>query len=279
MQERIAETGKRARYWFENLSELAQYLDRTPRTWRSENSRSHAAAADWDLKAGYDQAWALARNGWIEGAQKAQEALKRLPPVTAAPSERYDFYGHRPHVARFCAGAPDNMVRHAKAPHTGMGSVLTLVVPVNATADVNAKYMANFGLALAQYVNQLEADGVRVELIGAIVSTVSGWRVSHCWRIKYADQPLDLAVLAFAVGHPAMFRRLGFALRERSAAPQDWSYGHSTATRLDDVINVPNGAYVVNGMINAGSVARTPEKALEYITAQIERAIDNPEAE
>lgn len=274
MQERIERSDKRARYWFESLAELARYLDNTPKTWHSNSSTGNAATRSWDLGAGYEKAWELARYGWLEGAQQAQEALKAFTPTTPAPDTKTDFYGHMPHVPRFCAGAPDCMVRKIRTPQAGAGKVLTLIVPVNATARVDAKYMRNFGLGIAQYINQLETDGIRVEVFGAFCSSISGWRVSHIWRVKRADQPLDLAVLAFAIGHPAMFRRLGFALRERCAAPQDWAYGQSVPVRADDAINAPAGAVVLNGMIDADRHARTPQTALAYITQAIDKAME-----
>lgn len=273
MQTRI-NPGVSAKYSFGSLSELGEYIARTPRTWREEWSRMHEKDADWDLNAGYDASVDMARNGWLEGAEKAQEALKVFSPMTPAPDTKVDFYGFRPHVPRFCAGAPDNMIRHTTTPTMGCGKVLTLIVPVNALGHVSAQSMAHFGTAVAQYVNQLETDGIRVELIGCIVSEVSEQRVAHSWTIKLADQPLDLAVVAFSIGHPGMFRRLGFALRERSAVPYDPCYGRSKGAVLDDIINAPPGAVILNGMKDADIHAPTAIDALKYVSEQIDKAME-----
>lgn len=279
MQTRIAPLKKSALYSFGSLAELGRYLDDTPRTWKgSDSSVTTYAEPHWDLGAGYKACVTYAREGWLEGAQRAQHALKAFTPATPKPDRVNDFYGYAPNVPRYCAGAPDCMMRKTPDPHEGMGRVLTLIVPVNALGYVSGKYMANFGLAVAQYVNQLEMEGVRVELIGAICSIVSGWRVVHTFQIKTAEQGLDLAVVAFAIGHPGMFRRLGFALRERCAAPRDHGYGRSDSLRMRDVINAPPGAIILNGMVNADTCARTPQEALEYITAQIDKAIADNEA-
>lgn len=277
MQTRIDRAAKTARFAFRSLSELGEYIDRTPRTWTQNSSKTHGTGVDWDLRAGYDRAVDMARNGWIEGAEKAQDALRAFAPMTPAPDTRTDVYGFRPHVPRFCAGAPDSMIRHTTKPDNGAGRVLTLAVPVNALAYVNAPAMANFGVAVAQYVNQLETDGTRVELLGMMVSLVSGHRCAHTWVIKYADQPLDLAVVAFSIGHPAMFRRLGFALRERSGLPEDFGYGQTVAAKLDDIIDPAPGTIILNGMANADSYAPTPERGLEYVSKQIETALQNKE--
>lgn len=275
MQTRIEPKAKqpRARYHFDSLGELGEYINRTKRAWRAKASEDEGRNPEWDLNAGYAKSVDMARFGWIEGAEKAQEALKAFAPMTPQPDTKIDFYGFRPHVPRFCAGAPNNMIRHASAPSMGCGKVLTLIVPVNALANVSAKCMANFGTAVAQYVNQLETDGTRVELVGAVVSQVSGWRVAHTFTIKHADQPLDLAVVAFAIGHPAMFRRLGFALRERCAAPEDPGYGATLQATAEDMINVPPGAVILDGMRDASTHAPTAAKALEFVTRKIEQAL------
>lgn len=276
MQTRIDPAKKTAAYSFASLHELGNWIASTRRTWDTEDSRTYPSARSWDLNAGYDASVEMARNGWLEGAERAQEALKEFAPATPEPDTKTDFYGFRPHVPRFCAGAPDSMIRHAPVADMGVGRVLTLIVPINAVSNVSAEHMANFGVAVAQYVNQLEMGGMRVELIGASTSLMmsSNWRVSQTFTIKNADQPLDLAVVAFAIGHPAMFRRLGFALLERCAAPTCHNYGRTAETELSDVINAPVGAIVLNGMKNANEHARTPEKALEYVSKQIEKAIE-----
>jgi hypothetical protein len=218
----------------------------------------------------------MASVGWPEGAQKAQEALKALNTRTPAPDTKVDFYGFRPHVPRFCAGAPDNMIRHAPVADMGCGKVLTLYVSVVANAFTDARYMANYGVAIAQYVNQLETDGMRVEVIACITATSRkhGWRMTFSVGVKAADQPLDLAVLAFAIGHPAMLRRLYFAFSERSEAREDSSYGQACDTKLSDLINPPIGAVILNDMKSANSYAGTPEEALAHVAKQIEAALE-----
>lgn len=268
--------GKSVRYSFDSLHELGEYIERTKRRWPASYSVDDSPAMDWDLNAGYDASVVMARDGWLKGAQKLQNALKAFAPATPAPDTKTDFYGFRPHVPRFCAGAPDNMIRHTPQPDSGFGKVLTLAVPVNAIAFVGAREMSNFGVAVTQYVNQLETNGIRVELTGMIVSTVGSSRLAHSWIVKRADQPLDLAVVAFSIGHPAMFRRLGFALRERSACAYV-GYGSSVPAEFSDLINPTPGTVILNGMTQANKYAPTPEDAFEYVSRQIEATMAKQE--
>lgn len=278
MRKEIAD--KVARYQFDSLAELSRYLVSAPRTWDVRQAEQNAASNDWDLNAGYAKAVAMARDGWLEGARGAEAALSVFTPKDPAPDTVTDFYGHMPHVARYCAGAPDSMIRRNQVATGGMGRVLTLYVPVNANGYVSANCMRNFGLGVAQYVNELETSkGIRCELHGTATSEIRGWRVTHTWKIKDADQPLDLAVLCFSIGHPAMLRRLEFALCERCVAPESRTYGSAGKAKLSDLIDPPSGAYILNGMDSANTIARTPADALAYIEAQISKALDVPDAD
>lgn len=267
---------KRARYFFESVAEMQAWIDRTPPKWRYSESKAPSSGYSWDLSTDYEGACKLARDGWIEGAQRVQDALKVFTLATPAPDTRTDVYGFRPHVPRYCAGAPDSMVRYAREAQNGRGKVLTLIVPINANCFTDARCMANFGTAIAQYVNQMETEGARVELIAAMTNELRnhGWRLSFAVRVKYAEQPLDLAVLAFAIGHPAFFRRLCFALKERSHAPAQSNYGHSVNTRVDDVLNAPVGAVVLNGMKDANTYAPTAEAGFKYVQERIEKTLE-----
>lgn len=280
MQTRIDQKKRTALYSFDNLYEFGNWIATAPRTWNKniDESTSYGSNAAWDLNAGYEGAVRMAQEGWLEGAQRVQDALKAFIPATAHQDTKNDVYGFRPHVARFCAGAPDCMVRHTRNDATaGQGRVLTLAVPVDANANTKAAHMANFGVAVAQYVNQLETQGVRVELVAVLISDLwqPGWRMCHAVTIKRAGQPLDLAVVAFAIGHPAMLRRLGFAASERSErAAQMASYGRAADAKLSDLINPAPGTFILNGMKDANTHAVTPQAAFEYVQQQIEKAME-----
>lgn len=269
----------KARYWFDSLAELARHIETAPKTWNARHAKKNPPSKSWDLNAGYDSAWQMARDGWLEGAREAEKALKVFQPATPAPDTVTDFYGHRPHVPRYCAGAPDAMIRFAPMADSGAGKVLTIILPISANCGQDANAMRNYGVGLAQYVNQLETEGTRCEVICAMTLEYVGKlkRGSWAWRVKSADQMLDLAVLAFAVGHPAMFRRLGFALMECSALQEHFAYGYTRRSTASDVLNAPNGAVVLNGMTKANEYGRTPETALAAISKEIETALSAQE--
>lgn len=277
MQKRIS--GNTYRYAFDSMADMERFIANEPKRWRQNSSADPSHSKSWDLGVTYKQACDMARNGWIDGAAKASQALKVFTPATPAPQMRNDFYGHAPNVPRYCAGAPDNMLRHSPNPNTGTGRVLTFIVAINASSGTDAQCMANYGLAIAQYVNQLEAEGTRVEVIascteGAVHGSKTGNQLTISVTIKRADQPLDLAVISYAIGHPTMFRRLMFAAMERTECPEMEAYGYPQDTADGEVINAPAGAAILNGMRQANTHAKTPEAALAHITAEIDKAIE-----
>lgn len=265
-------TSEAHRYFYESLSEVADYIRDTPRKWTYNESHDGPVKQSWDLATGYSKALTLMDTGWSDGAKKAQAILKTFKPASFKPDTRNDFYGFRPNVPRYCAGAPDCMVRRDKRADQGAGAALTLVVPLSANCGTSAEHMMNFGCAIAQTVAQMEHEGTRCEVFGAISVRLraAGCKVHHVFRIKRADAPLNLPKLAFAIGHPAMLRRIGFALIERTDREiQAPGYGAALGATLQDVINVPASAVIINGMDDADRVAKTPESALAHIQAAI----------
>lgn len=267
------------RFRFDSLQEVQRYIENTPRTWNLRDSEDEGQRSQsWDLNAGYRGALKLARDGWREGAKSLHNGLVHLPAIDTVQDWHFDVAGQIPDVGRYCAGMPDNMIHYTDDPDNGSHPIITLCVPVNATANVKAQNMSNFGLAVARYVDELEAAGKRVELLACIVSLVSRVRVAHIWTVKRANEHMDLESVAFSLGHPAAFRRLGFALRERSPVPTDPSYGYSKDMCLDDVIDPTPGAIILNGMKDANNVADTQERALAHVRAQLDAALVDPEA-
>lgn len=272
MQTRI--DAKLVRVHFESLHAMGEYIARSPRVWKQNGATSNNATGSWDLNAGYDGAVKMARYGWPEGAERTQDALKAFPTKTPEPDTKVDFYGFRPHVPRYCAGAPDSMIRRATQAETGSGKVLTLYVSVMSPSFSTAACMANYGVGIAQYVNQMEMEGRRVEVIACATVSGHGKRHTVSCTVKNADQPLDLAALAFALGHPAMLRRIWFAYMERQTDIREMStYGYCCDTNEGDLIDPAPGTFVLNGMNNVNTHASTPVKALAYVTKKIDAAL------
>lgn len=264
------------KYTFESLRDFATWLDNAPRTWRLSSSTlldAEHSKHSWALGCDYPQAVKYAANGWLEGAQRPQRALARIAPRQPAKRLRNDYSGFRPHVPRYCAGAPNCMV--SKGNTSGSKPVLHIYVSISTSWRTDAECMANYCIAIAQYVRQLELAGTRcaVYMVSALLYHYA--RQSFQINVKGADQPLDLSVLAFAIGHPAMLRRLIFAAIERGEAKEQMGYGTPMDVVHSDLTGAPSNVAILNGMKNVNSTSTTPEKAIEAVSREIERNRDN----
>jgi hypothetical protein len=255
-----------------DLPSVIAFIDAASRTWSSRNSMHDDRDYSWDLGAGYEGALALARTGWIDGAERMSVALEALPAIHRAPKQTYGYVGSKVSSARFAAFNPKCMIK--RKPDSGNKPVVRIAVYIAANWMADAQAMSNYGLAIARYVDEMEATGRRCEVIAALAmdfSTGGKSRVCHSWTVKNADEPMSLADMAFSVGHPAAFRRLGFALIERTPIPMQGNYGIPKQLVATDL---PRDDYIIlNGMNEVNSFARTYEGALAYVRLAINDAL------
>ena len=257
----------------ESLPDMQHWLAQERKAWPYSSSTNNAATSNWDLRTGYNGAVLLAQVGWSEGAARLYEELSLNFPLSRERSAawKHDVAGQLPDVPRFLSGMPDAMLHHGHA--KGQQRTVHLVINVAASSACKAPNMANYGVAVVALIDALENDGQRVEVdvcaaarLGVNVGCVG-------WKVKRADEPVDLAAVAFSVGHPAAFRRLMFAMWERM--PVAWAspgYGHTTP--LTDSIAKhfdADGAFLLDGVGHAphrcGSVKSAHEMLLEQYEA------------
>lgn len=264
-----AETNKRWLVQFNDLPELVGYIRDTPRRWPEEASRTESASRSWDLGTGFARALQLADTGWEEGIQNLH-ALAATVPNSTIVTRSYGVAGELPDVPRYLAGDPFNMVHRgrAKVPKPTM----TIALNIRTSCAVGAQEMANFGAAVVALVDRLESRRVRVELVG-LMATDGPKRYCISWGIKRPEDALDLSAVAFSYAHPAMWRRLGFAVMERS--PRGLyrrGYGIGGGCKADDFLDLAPGALLINGVDHNPGACRSMQGALEFAKAEINRA-------
>jgi hypothetical protein len=127
-------------------------------------------------------------------------------------------------VPRYLSGDPMHMRTMTTAP-TNKQPVITLISSTSAPWYVKPEHFEFAAVAAAAIVDRLEDAGFRVEVIagrressdGTGTSSRSGennalGHRSEMWfRLKAAQDTLDLNRLVFGLGHPAVHRRLLFA--------------------------------------------------------------------
>lgn len=271
------ETSSAVKMQFDSLLEVTDFATNTPRSesWKASQSTDYAGGRSWDLGANFTEALRLARDGWEEGIRQLH-ALAATVPNAVAYEQRYGIAGERPDVPRYLAGDPFNMVHRGKVrkPKPGM----TLVISIGANCNVNSRDMWNYGAAMTALIDRLESRGVRVEVIGCWTSQ-SYKRFSFSWTVKRREDALDLSAIAFGLAHPAMLRRIGFAIMERSDMPTDVGYGRSQSKiKPEDLVDAPDGALFIGG-VGSTSKCHTMAGALEYAKAEINAAFGEDVAE
>ena len=257
----------------DDLPDLFRWLEATPRVWAGRSSEKSDNSHDWDLGAGWQGTLAMARDGWSEGARDLSDRLAATPaPTDKTQSWRYDVAGSLPDVPRFLSGDPLNM--RDKGKQKGRAAVVHLVVNGCASAAVGAREMANYGTAIVAMIDRLENSGRRVELDVVFFTKYMGAQYSlNGWKVKRASDPLDLAAVAFSIAHPAAFRRLGFAMKERT--PKDWetrSYGYSCDIVPEALPEGSEGAFLLDGVRHSPRACSSLSGALIFAAEQINKA-------
>lgn len=207
---------------------FADFVDQAEYRWTSKFANSNmedsnqTAQGDWGGTSTFADAVVVARSGWSNGLDQVSKLLEdiRVTTDTMTFSEvpGYDVAGPHPNVPMFCGGDP----LHFQLPAASIGaySILELVIPIGASSGVSSTQIINYGASLLAFVDRLEAAGRRVG-----VTVVNGFERGHKLvvqtRVKRPEDAIALDTLAFALAHPASFRRLGFAMLE-SCRSESW---------------------------------------------------------
>lgn len=253
----------------ESLQDVVHWLRTTSPRWSSPSSMNNAASQSWDFGVGYKGALELADKGWAEGVRALADSMSVLPPINHhEASWRYDVAGELPDIGRFLAGDPAHMRRHGHP--KGRKPILCLAIPIVAAASVSAKQLANYGAAVVNLVDRLEASGRRVEVRATHIGDVHSGIVAASFTAKHAEDPVDLSALAFSLGHPAASRRITFAMIERSHIARTGLYGLPIAETEAHLVDPIPGTLVLQRM--GAHSCNTPTEAMTFVAGQINKA-------
>lgn len=258
---------------YDSLYEIVQHLRGTARSWSQDEARRAPPYKSWDDGVGYKGALRLAAEGWPEGVRQIQ-AMAQLVSTGQLPTRSFDVAGDYPDVSRALGGDPRNMVRRGRVQTPRPTVTIAVNVCVNRAVDGTMKM--NYGAALTGLVDRLESKGVRVELLCTDAAVKEGGQhmISTAWTVKRAQDTLDLSAIAFSVAHPAMARRLCFAMYEH--CPSDLEmYGYGAPVRAllpEHFIDLPEDTLYLAGTHGAPNECRTLESAVKLVELQINTA-------
>jgi hypothetical protein len=175
---------------------------------------------------------ALLTQGWREGRELMQPAMAdaalHLTPKSIA-TQSYDVGGYYPCPARAAAGDPLSMVNFGQD-MIRTKPVVRLFADQSVSCLIDQNQIINRGAAILSHIDNLEAQGFRVEL-------TLGWRFctepsmvigAHTMHVdcivKNAEDVLNLDWLAFMLAHPGIMRR--FMIRHMDVTPELLPFGN-----------------------------------------------------
>lgn len=258
----------------DSMDDVQQWLRDTPGKWTTTQSRNNGATETWDRGLGYEGALRMANEGWPEGVEMIDKALQAIVPSTGREARwGWAQQGGSVSIGRYLTGHPKSM-RNRRKKQMGAAPVLHLIVNCVASCGITAKQFTNYGASIAGLVDRLENMGRRVHLdMVMVVQANDNSRLSYGWNVKRASEPMDLSRVAFALAHPAAFRRIGFAMSERMPAEtQDWGYGHCADALPCDVPDYNDGTMIVDGVNHEPNRCNTPKDALRLAIEQLNKA-------
>jgi hypothetical protein len=217
-----------------------------------------------------------ARDGWKEGADRARPLLDKIK--TARPVRKalvkWSVAGAIPSVPRYLSGDPMHM-RTVGTAASNKQPVITLIANWSTPAFVDAKVFECVAVAAAAICDRLEDAGYRVEIIGGRRCSsdhggVKGHIADLFARIKAPEDTMDLARVAFGLGHPSALRRLSFAIASiHPAFFNATRYGQGYATDFGN-LEMPPGTYALPSNAKVESSCGTdPMKAFDYVLASL----------
>lgn len=217
-----------------NFDTVGDYVDyvasQEPRAGVHATSNSRGPC-DWNGKTGsFDDAVALVRTGWPEGAAKVAEWRNRLggflSAATAAKSKSFawDVTGDFVDVGRYLTGEPECCGSEQDYGESNKSRVVSIRLNNCVSGSLSGDCIVARGVAVLVAVDLLESLGIRVEVVvgqatstvgrGADAGSTPGLHLDANVVAKRAAEPVDVDRLAYVIAHPAYFRRLGFKFCE-----------------------------------------------------------------
>ncbi len=273
--------------FFDSALEFVDCMQAHMQHWQETNSQKYSSTytdRDRTRWAGgtWQQAVALARTGWKEGADRVRRlsdgytaAITNLVDKTVY---YYDVSGSYVDVARYVEGEPEHFWEFATERVQQAGTRIHRIIVQGGYSSVTEEdTIYRRGAAITALVDVLETVGIRTEI--QLVATARGNQAKGWFEyrvpVKEADEPLDIDRVAYFLAHPSSLRRLGFACDERFLPESEHGcYGirangtYGWARDTPDTVYRSSGLYV--GENNGQDAWRYDKQAVAWIISQLQ---------
>lgn len=198
---------------FSNISELYNYINKTPRRRTAGNS-SESGDYDFTNTHSLDEAYDLLLGGdeKLFGKFKKLDKIsveKILGNVINRPKEINDVVGYQANVPQFLLGIPTSMIN--QEPKKTSQKVLNIALSVGVSACVDTDEIEEAGNIYIQVLDLLEKAGYRINLyIISANDTYNNGKIYSLVRVKTDKEPFNIKKSIFPIMHPSMLRRIFF---------------------------------------------------------------------
>lgn len=204
--------------YFDSFGAMLKYVEQNPNMGQSDKDGVNG----WDGMKNFAQANELARSGWHDIRPEVEKLLNNMSEVIAdrlelSPAMQWNVAGGVVDVGRYCGNEPMCMIDFPMEPQERMGKVVKLFIDYGASASFSGEFIMKRGIVLLALVDTLQKLGVSVEIYGE--TAITSGTTCHTTVTKLHDPTdrLDIDELMFTLAHPAMLRRMAFAVREMSS--------------------------------------------------------------
>jgi hypothetical protein len=195
----------------------------------------------------WQEALRLAEDGWTTVLPEVDAEIAELRErvgdevLTTALVPSWDVTGSEVDIGAYLSGEPECMVDAVPQRISARGRVVTFLVPAGYVHTTPHTAVHNRGVALAALCSSIIAAGHSVEIWSGFCPYVSETdRHAAVARVISPAEPFDMGRLMFVMAHPAMLRRLWFAVWDSAAKPvarrlcdEDYGWGPYGCYRED----------------------------------------------
>lgn len=128
----------------------------------------------------------------------------------------WDVAGSEVDIARFMSGVPESMVESQPLRIASAGRAVRIAIPICYSCSVSKEQILRRGAAVVAlaYVLQQAKHPLEIWAGYATYDRHGKDRVALMARVQRADEPFDAGRVMYALAHPSMLRRLGFAVAD-----------------------------------------------------------------
>lgn len=214
---------------FDSPQALTRHLEAHKARWEWMNHVERYPS--FSQCASVERALEMLAEGWPEQAAKMAQLNDQIFANLTRGVERYDpVYvecdGQTLDIPAYLTGEPEHWVQFQPSIVEGQSNRI-IRIGINILVHVETSHQAIIqrGTVVSALVDALEYRGFRCEVWILCKITTHSSKLAYRWNMlaKPAEQPLSLAHLLFQSAHPAMLRRIGFAMI--TSSPENGKFG------------------------------------------------------